>query len=91
MAKPKILQEISDIKNINTSQNTSIDTLQADMDVVEALAAANKSAHEANAAAIILKAAQSDLDAVSDRVDGLETWHENFTEVSEQEISNLFS
>ena len=37
------------------------------------------------------KAAQSDLTAVSDRVGVLETWHTNFTEVSEQEINDLFA
>ena len=36
------------------------------------------------------KAAQSDLNSVSDRVGDLETWHTNFTEVSEEEINNLF-
>ena len=36
------------------------------------------------------KAAQSDLTAVSDRVTTLETWHTNFTEVSEEEINALF-
>ena len=37
------------------------------------------------------KAAQSDLTAVSDRVTTLETWHNNFTEVSEEEINGLFA
>lgn len=68
-----------------------IDTLQGEMDAVEALAAANKAAHEANAAAIALKASQADLEAVSGRVTTLETWHNNFTEVSEEEINALFS
>ena len=68
-----------------------IDTLQTEMDAVEALAAANKAAHEANAAAIALKASQADLDTVSGRVTALETWHNNFTEVSEEEINALFA
>lgn len=68
-----------------------IDTLQSEMDAVEALAAANKAAHEANAAAIALKASQADLEAVSGRVDTLEAWHNNFTEVSEEEINALFA
>lgn len=68
-----------------------IDTLQSEMDAVEALAAANKSAHEANAAAIALKADATALTAVSDRVTALETWHNNFTEASEEEINGLFA
>lgn len=73
-----------------TTAEGEIDTLQTEMDAVEALAAANKAAHEANAAAIALKASQADLDAVSGRVTALETWHNNFTEVSEEEINSLF-
>ena len=37
------------------------------------------------------KAAQADLTAVGDRVTALETWHTNFTEVSEEEINALFA
>lgn len=37
------------------------------------------------------KAAQADLTAVSDRVTALETWHTNFTEVSEEDINGLFA
>ena len=73
-----------------TTAEGEIDTLQTEMDAVEALAAANKAAHEANAAAIALKASQADLEAVSGRVTALETWHNNFTEVSEEEINSLF-
>lgn len=74
-----------------TTAEGEIDTLQSEMDAVEALAAANKAAHEANAQAIALKADASALNAVSDRVTTLETWHNNFTEVSEEEINNLFA
>lgn len=74
-----------------TTAEGEIDTLQTEMDAVEALAAANKTAHEANAAAIALKASQADLEAVSGRVTTLETWHNNFTEVSEEEINALFA
>ena len=74
-----------------TTAEGEIDTLQTEMDAVEALAAANKAAHEANAAAIALKASQADLEAVSGRVSTLETWHNNFTEVSEEEINALFA
>lgn len=37
------------------------------------------------------KAAQDDLTAVSDRVTTLETWHNDFTEVSEAEINAMFA
>ena len=68
-----------------------IDTLQSEMDAVEALAASNKAAHEANAAAIALLASQADLTAVANRVTALETWHNNFTEASEDDINGLFA
>ena len=83
----------SDVTALTTRVTTAegeIDTLQSEMDAVEALAAANKAAHEANAAAIALKASQADLEAVSGRVTALETWHNNFTECSEEEINELF-
>ena len=74
-----------------TTAEGEIDTLQSEMDAVEAKAAANESAIAQNAAAIALKAAQTDLEAVSGRVATLETWHANFTEVSEAEINALFA
>ena len=74
-----------------TTAEGEIDTLQTEMDAVEALAAANKTAHEANAAAIALKADATALTGVSDRVTALETWHNNFTECSEEEINALFT
>ena len=70
---------------------TDMAQAKADIDAVEALAAANKAAHEANAQALSLKATQADLEAVSGRVATLESWHENFTEVSEEEINVLFA
>lgn len=74
-----------------TTAEGEIDTLQSEMDAVEELAANNKAAHEANAAAIAKKADETALTAVSDRVTALETWHNNFTEVSEEEINSLFA
>lgn len=74
-----------------TTAEGEIDTLQTEMDAVEALAAANKTAHEANAAAIALKASQADLEALTTRVVTLETWHNNFTEASEEEINAMFA
>lgn len=73
-----------------TTAEGEIDTLQTEMDAVEALAAAADTAAKANASAIALKASQADLEAVGARVTTLETWHNNFTEVSEEEINNLF-
>lgn len=74
-----------------TTAEGEIDTLQSEMDAVEALAAANKAAHEANATAIATKASQEDLGKLDARVVTLETWHSNFTEVSEEEINDLFN
>lgn len=83
--------EVEAVAGRMTTAEGEIDTLQTEMDAVEALAAANKAAHEANAAAIALKASQADLEAVSGRVTALETWHNNFTEASEEEINALFA
>lgn len=66
----------SDLTALTTRVGTAegeIDTLQSEMDAVEALAAANKAAHEANASAIALKAAQADLEAAVARIAQNET------------------
>ena len=77
-----------------TTAEGEIDTLQSEMDAVEVLAAANKAAHEANAAAIALKAAQADLEAEVTRATGrendIEAKVDAFVEVSEEEINQLF-
>ena len=52
---------------------TDMAQAKTDIDAVEALAAANKAAHEANAAAIALKASQADLDAAVGRIAQNET------------------
>lgn len=83
--------DLTALGNRVTAEEGKVATLQTEMDAVEALAAANKAAHEANAAAIALKASQADLEAVSGRVTTLETWHNNFTECSEEEINALFA
>ena len=74
-----------------TTAEGEIDTLQTEMDVVEALAAANETAIKALQTASATHATQEALTAVSDRVTTLETWHNNFTECSEEEINNLFA
>ena len=90
-AKHALASDLTALTGRVDTAEGEIDTLQTEMDAVEALAAANKLAHEANAAAIALKASQEDLDAVSGRVATLETWHNNFTEASEEEINALFN
>ena len=85
-----LASDLTALANRVTTAEGEIDTLQSEMNAVEALAAANKSAHEANAAAIALKADITALNAVSDRVTTLETWHENFEEMSEDDVNNLF-
>lgn len=74
-----------------TTAEGEIDTLQSEMDAVEALAAANKSAHEANTAAIALKASQDDLDAAIVRIAANEEAIASFVECSETEINQLFA
>ena len=65
------------------------------MDTVEALAAANKAAHEANAAAIALKASQADLNAeISAREAGdanLQAQIDAFEECTTSDIDGLFA
>ena len=77
-----------------TTAEGEIDTLQSEMDAVEALAAANKAAHEANAAAIAKKADQTALEAEVTRATGrendIEAKVDAFVEVSEEEINALF-
>lgn len=63
----------------------------SEIDPVKVLAAANKAAIEANAAAIALKADRAALDEVKARVSSLEIWHDNFVEVSLEEIATLFT
>ena len=65
--------------------------IEVRVDAVEVLAAANKAAHEANAEAIKLLAAQADLDALELRVDAVEEWQANMVEVTEDEINGLFA
>jgi predicted nucleic acid-binding Zn-ribbon protein len=89
-AKHALAADLTVLDGRVTTAEGEIDTLQSEMDAVEVLAAANKSAHEANTAAIALKAAQSDLETVANRVTTLETWHNNFIEASEEDINALF-
>ena len=63
---------------------------QTDIDAVEAKAAANETAIGTLNTTVAGKADTTALNGVSDRVTAIETWHENFVEVSEEEINNLF-
>ena len=66
----------SDVSTLQTKVGTlETDMAQAktDIDAVEALAAANKAAHEANATALKLKASQEDLDNAVARIAANET------------------
>lgn len=83
--------EVEAVDGRVTTAEGEIDTLQSEMDAVEALAVAADAAAKANAQAIALKADITALNAVSDRVTTLETWHNNFTEASEEEINALFA
>lgn len=68
-----------------------VGTLEGKMTAVEGKASANETAIGGLQTAVAGKAAQSDLTAVGDRVTALETWHNNFTECSEDEINALFA
>lgn len=74
-----------------TTVEGKVSTLETEMDAVEALAAANKTATETNAANIAKKADATALTAATDRITAVETWQTNFIEVSEEEINALFA
>lgn len=81
----KLTQELSEHK---TQSNNKINGIQAEIDIVTALANANKAAHEANSSAI--KATQDEVERVSGRVTTLEDWHEDYIEVTSLDINGLF-
>lgn len=74
-----------------TTAEGEIDTLQSEMDSVEAKALANEGAISTINTELAKKAADADLTAAKDRITVLETWHENFEEISESDISALFA
>ena len=74
-----------------TTAEGEIDTLQSEMDAVEAKAAANESAIDTINTELAKKALASDLTAATDRIGVLEVWHENFSEISEDDITALFT
>lgn len=83
--------EVNTISGKVGTLETDMAQAKTDIDAVEAKAAANESAIGTLNTTVAGKASQSDLDGVSGRVTTLETWHNNFTEVSEEEINSLFT
>lgn len=81
----KVVQELSDHK---TKSNNKFKEIQGTMDIVSALANANKAAQEANASAIT--STQAEVKAVSRRVTTLENWHDGYAEADSLDIQNLF-
>lgn len=86
--------EVEDVAGRVESLETDMTQAKTDIDAVEALAAANKAAHEANAALIAKKADQTALQAEIDRATAAEKVNADaiaaFIEVSEDEINALF-
>ena len=62
--------------------------LQSEIDLVSALANANKAAHEANASAI--KTIQTEVDGLSGRITTIEDWKGELTEATSSDINGLF-
>lgn len=81
----KVAQELSEYK---TKSNNKFREIQVEIDLVTALANANKAAHEANAAAI--KTTQEEVNKLSGRVTTLEGQSGVYTEATSQDINGLF-
>ena len=62
--------------------------LQAEIDIVSALANANKVALEVNASAI--KTIQAEVEKILERVTAIEEWKDDFAEATSQDINDLF-
>jgi hypothetical protein len=78
------------VERIGTAEG-EIDTLQAEMDAVEAKAADNEQAIATANTEIAKKAAQTDLEAAITRIANNEAEIASFVEISETEINNLFA
>lgn len=87
--------EVEAVAGRVTTVEGKVGTLETEMDAVEVLAAANKAAHEANAAAVALKADKTALEAEIARAKAAEEANAaaiaSFIEVSEAEINALFA
>lgn len=73
-----------------TTAEGEIDTLQTEMDAVEAKAQANETAIANLTTDVNTKATQTDLDDAVTRVEAVEAWQESMTEATEDDIANLF-
>lgn len=74
-----------------TTAEGEIDTLQTEMDAVEAKALANESAIGTINTNLAKKADSTALDSAVGRIATLESWHNDFVEVSEAEINAMFT
>lgn len=87
--------EVEAVAGRATDLETDMAQAKIDIDAVEAQAAANKTAHEANAAAVATKAEQSALEAEIARAKAAEEANaaaiSAFTEITEEEINALFA
>lgn len=81
----KFSQELSEHK---TQANNKFKDIQTEIDVVSALAKANKAAHEANASAI--KTNQAEVERVSGRVTIIEDWKGGLSEATSLDIQGMF-
>lgn len=82
--------EVEGVTGRMTTAEGEIDTLQSEMDAVEAKAVANETAIGTLNTTVAGKAAQSDLNTLTDRVTANETAIAAFVEASEEEINALF-
>lgn len=82
------INEIEGVIGSGGTGDFNQEVTQAELDVVSALANANKAAHEANASAI--KVVQEDVEKVSERVTTIEDWKGDLAEVTSLDISGLF-
>ena len=83
--------DLTDLDGRVTTAEGEIDTLRSEMGVVETKAAANETAIGTLNTTVAGKAAQSDLEALTDRVAANETAIASFVEASEEEINALFA
>ena len=82
------INEIEGVIGSGGTGDFNQEVTQAELDVVSALANANKAAHEANASAI--KVVQEDVEKVSERVTTIEDWKGDLAEVTSLDINGLF-
>ena len=82
------INEIEGVIGSGGTGDFNQEVTQAELDVVSALANANKAAHEANASAI--KVVQGEVEKVSGRVTTIEDWKSDFIEVTSSDINGLF-